>query len=69
MRIKSAPYLHLKTANRPGIKYGAFFYALVLMLLTKFVPNIAPLEGEAISAYSFLNLDANKVLALNCTNV
>ena len=36
MCIKFAPYLHQKKKRQLYIKYGA----LVLMVLTKFVPNI-----------------------------
>ena len=55
MCIKSAPYLNYKSANRALIM--GFFYALVLLLLTKFVPTITPLEG-AVSACFFFTFDA-----------
>ena len=56
MCIKSAPHLLNKSANRALIMGP--FYALVLMLLTKFVLTITPLEG-AVSAYFFLLLMLN----------
>ena len=44
---KSAPYLHQKSANCELNEVFFLFIALVLILLTKFVPNtqIAPLQG------------------------
>ena len=51
MCIKSAPYLHLKNANRSLDM--ELFNALMLILLTKFAPfSNAPLEGF-FSGYFF----------------
>ena len=46
MFIKSAPYLHKKSAN--WVLDMVLFYALVLMLLNKFVQN-SNLEGAVLA--------------------
>ena len=68
MFIKFAPYLHTKYCKL-GIEYGAFCGSLVLMLLTKFVPNGT--IRSCSSGTNFFNNNAIKCepyLHLKCQN-